>query len=457
VRRRSSSHAEAGAAEPAPATKGWSGALSFLTALAEAPDIVVREAAQKVHVAVFATMLFAFTILQKIGVGQDDSVVPVALPIAYAALIYGAFSGQMVIRLHRIVLYFAFVLASALANAINVAKFSVPSLGLFAVVYLPLVVSFATTPRTWRHCLNMLSNAMVGFAGLMFLQHAIQIVTHAGSAYWPNLEHMLPSSLIIPHYVYIQPIFWKSAFMKPNAVFFLEVSFLSQFLALALAIEMLVFRRLWRIVFFSVAILCTFAGTGLLLLLLTSPLLVSRMRLSTAAGLVFLLVLIGLVASDIGWFDVISRRFTEYRVAGSSSEMRFVEPWLRIAQFLHSPEPLFTGIGAGQIEKSEGYQWWPVTKAMVEYGVVPCLLFYAFVIAVLFDRAPDKRLSAVLLVWFSLEGALLTAANTLPLLMFSGMFFIPDTALRGKLRTRRKRVDEFGLGPLAPRPLMPQD
>ena len=104
--------------------------------------------------------------------------------------------------------------------------------------------------------------------------------------------------------------------------------------------------------------------------------------------------------------------------------MRFVEPYNRLVAFASDPHSLYSGIGAGQIEKALNFQWWPITKAILEYGIIPGLLFYAFFLYTLFNRAPRLRIAYMLAVWFTFEGALLTAVNPIVCMLLSTMFAI---------------------------------
>jgi len=59
-----------------------------------------------------------------------------------------------------------------------------------------------------------------------------------------------------------------------------------------------------------------------------------------------------------------------------------------------------------------------------ETGDATGLLFYAFFLYTLFNRAPRLRIAYMLAVWFSFEGALLTAVNPITCMLLSTMFVI---------------------------------
>lgn len=372
---------------------------------------------------VFAAIALSVTLLQKIGYGTaPDGIVPVVVPLTLVAMLAGIAFARPVFDAGRAGLYFLFVIVSGLTTALFANNYSFKSFALFAILYLPLIVAFRVSDATYRRCMDFFSTLMVAMVGIVLVQHLVQL--SIGWQYWPNLDRLLPPSLLIPYFNYIQPIVWGMNYMKPNGVFFLEVSFLSQFIALALGIELVVFRRWWRIALFTTAVFITFAGTGLLLLLLTAPVLIGRVSIRNMLFAIAVFALVGLLAWWLGWVDLVSHRFDEFNRTGASANMRFVEPYTRLAEFASDPNSLYRGIGAGQIEKALNFQWWPITKAILEYGIIPGVLFYGFFLYTLFNRAPRLRIAYMLAIWFSFEGALLTAVNPITCMLLSTMFVI---------------------------------
>jgi hypothetical protein len=145
------------------------------------------------------------------------------------------------------------------------------------------------------------------------------------------------------------------------------------------------------------------------------------------------------VAYKFGWFEIVSNRMDEYKQTGSSANMRFIEPLDRLIQFIGRDNALFGGIGAGQIEKGRNFQWWPFTKSAIEYGLIQALAFYAFFLYALVKNAPSRTLAFVLAVWYTFEGALLTAINPLACVLLSTIFFIRrDTDRAGGGTDERK-------------------
>lgn len=333
----------------------------------------------------FAIGVIGNVILQKIAIPlAGGGFVPLVLPLFAAAIaVVPVFVRPQFDPIRVGGFFLAFVVA-AFSTFFLAPRYSAPSLMLFAALYLPYVVQYETGAANYRRCMNLFITIMLAFVGVTLAQHMIQL---AGSFRdWPDLNLLLPKPWLVPDYNYIQPIVYGSRFMKPNGVVFLEVSLLSQYIAVALAIELVLFRRLVRMILLAAGLMLTLAGTGGLLLLLTLPVLLGRMRIRTAAVVTAVLVVVCVIAFRIGWFDIISGRMDEYKHTGSSANLRFILPFERMLEFLHDPMGLIRGIGAGQIEKGRGFIWWPFTKVAIEYGLLAALLFYAFVIYSLLDR-----------------------------------------------------------------------
>ena len=385
----------------------------------------------------FMIIAIGTTLFQKIGFGSaPESIVPLVIPLALIAAALGIVFARPVFDAGRVSLYFLFVVVSGLTTTLFATTYSVNSFALYAVLYLPLIVAFRVTEATYRQCMNSFSTMMVVAVGGVFLQHLIQV--SIGWQYWPDLDRLLPPSLLIPNFNYVQPIVWGMNYMKPNGIVFLEVSFLSQFIALALGVELVLFRRWWRVALFVSAVFATFAGTGLLLLLLTLPVLIGRVSIRNMVLATIGLAIVGWLAWWLGWVDLVSHRFDEFSRSGASANMRFVEPYNRLVAFASDPHSLYRGIGAGQIEKALNFQWWPITKAILEYGILPGLLFYGFFLYTLFNRAPRLRIAYMLAVWFTFEGALLTAVNPIVCMLLSTMF-----AIEGQRRKTKRPPGQF--------------
>lgn len=379
----------------------------------------------------FIAITISVTFLQCFGIPlSDDATVALAIPVTALSLAALCFFAAPKINPIRFVLYVLFVIAAGAATGFFAERHSPASLALMALLYAPFVFSFPTSEANFLRCLKFFSNVMVVLAAAEFLQHAIQLV--ASPLAWPNLYELLPKTVLIPDFNYLQPLVWRSHFDKPQAFVFLEVSLLSQYLALALAIEIAMFRRLKRVVLFTAALFATFAGTGILLIAVALPVLIGRMTIRNMLLVVAVLLIVAGIAGEAGWLDTVGGRLGEFQKTGGSANHRFIEPFDRMVDFLGKPGSIYSGIGAGQIEKADNRQFWPIAKATIEYGLITGLLFYAYIVYTLFDRPPSRSLAFTLLLWFTFEGSLLTAVNPITCLLLSSLFVIERDRLPGE-------------------------
>ncbi len=377
--------------------------------------------AQRTLYHMFVVLALGITLFQKIGYAPNTSfVVPVILPLFIAVLGYGILFGAPLLRPGRLLLYLAVLIGFSLSSVALAPKYSPESILLFAALYLPFVVAFRTTRETFLACMNFFSSMMLVFAAVVWLQHAMQFTI--GWRYWPDLDKLVPSEFLIPQFNYIQPIRYGLDLMKPSGIVFLEVSTLSQFLTLALVIELLFFERLRRAMFLGATLFATFAGTGLLLMLAALPIVFIRMRTRTFIMVLGTVIVAVVVAWQLSWFELVMNRVDEFQKVGSSANSRFIEPLYRMARALGAESGVYSGIGAGQIESGGNTFWWPITKAAVEYGLIQALLFYGFFLYCLLDRTPSRRFAFVIVLWYSFEGNLLTAYNPLACVMLMTMF-----------------------------------
>lgn len=407
---------------------------------ADEPTRQQERAQQKIIFGMFAAMTIGITVLQKIGFGTANFILPVIVPITYAALAVGVLFARPVFRPERALLYLLVLITSALSAVLFAKSTAYSSSALYIVLYLPFLVAFDTTEETYRRCLTFFSNVMLVFAAIVWIQHAIQFTI--GWEYWPDLDKLVPEQFLVPEFLYIQPLQAGMNFMKPSGITFLEVSFISQFITLALVIELMHLQRLPRAIFFGATLFATFAGTGLVLLLVALPIVFSRMNVRTFVIVLATALIALFVALQLHWFDIVADRLGEFQKQGTSGSSRFIEPLDRVRRALLDPASIYSGIGPGQIERGGNIFWWPFVKAAVEYGLIQGLLLYVFLIFSLFDRAPSRQLSFILILWYSFEGTLLTPLNPLALVMLSTMFVVRDAPAR-------ERRSRSGAAPVA--------
>lgn len=385
-------------------------------------------AAQRATLYAFAAMLFTLIVLQKFGVPAAGTVASFSLIGFSLSHLYLVFRGVLKLNPVRLILYSLFLVSAIVSQFFATLPPSFPSLLLVALIYFICCFEIQCSKETYLKCLSMFQNAIVGVCGLTLLQHAIQIVWSAD--YWINLDELIPPSFRYVQFVYLQPLEWGSRFYKPNAYFFLEVSILSQFVGMALLIEVIWFQRLWRLALYSVVMLSAFAGTGLLLVLSAMPLVLLRTSPRVAGLLAAALLILPPAVFLSGWYEAVQHRITELNRPHTSGNQRFVAPVIEMREFYKRPESIYSGKGAGNILQNPDIVWWSLAKVSVEYGLISTVLFHIFLIHMLFSRTPTRRLALGLLVSFVfLNGSLAVPVNGFICYLLAGLLR-PDLSIR---------------------------
>lgn len=361
-------------------------------------------AAERVARVSVCALIAALVFLQKLAIPGTGA--PLLIPILYATLVVLAAFARLQVSLARLVAFSLFLTAALVAQAFVVGPISMSSLIGLVILYAPLVFRLHVDQATFVRILSFYQSCMVVGAGLAIGQSLAQIPLGGGLSL-PTLHSVVPESWLIPGYVYVQPLQWGSSYLKPNGLFFLEVSFLSQFTAVAFVIELVMFGRPWRLALFGAVLLGSFAGTGLLLLALVSVPLLLRLPPRFAAGLAVAVVAMAVIAGLLGYFDQVARRLGEFGTDGTSAYGRFVLPVIALGDALNQTGILVSGLGAGNLTRGADLAFWPAVKLVIEYGVVTAVLFEVFLLVALFEAAPSRRLAATLFVLHGLMGGYL--------------------------------------------------
>jgi hypothetical protein len=217
----------------------------------------------------------------------------------------------------------------------------------------------------------------------------------------PDIHKVLPERVLIQTYNYIQPLHYGWSFSKPNAFFMLEASFTSQFIGLGLVIEFVYFRRWWLLGVMAVALVGTFATTGVLLVLLSAPFLFRRYWKQMAILAVIGLPLIGIGAYASGWIEIMQARTNTVNVQASSFSQRFVIPYTAMWDLATkgSPTDIVAGLGAGATTRiMEPAEYNSISRSFVEYGFLFFILFNIFSTYIIFSTGVPFIMSWIVFV-----------------------------------------------------------
>ncbi len=199
--------------------------------------------------------------------------------------------------------------------------------------------------------------------------------------------------------MYVRYLFYGQSWVQPNAGIFLEASIMSQFLALAIVVEVVYFRRWLVLGILGATMLGTMAGTGILLLLIVSPLLIRRIPPRDR----MLLVIAMVIGATALLLSPMADRIFEVQNDESSSYIRFVRPLLVLADLLGKPEVWWSGMGAGNAPE-ENVVLWPAIKLLIEYGLPATISLLSLIVASVLGRAPSLTIGIALLIFFNILG-----------------------------------------------------
>ena len=251
---------------------------------------------------------------------------------------------------------------------------------------------------------------MLIFSIIGILQFSTQLI---GLPYRDWLG-FIPTQYIINNYNYSAPLTYGSLLYKSNGIIFLEPSFFSQMVALAIIIELYYFKKYWRLLILLPALLFSFSGTGLILLAIG---LIPFINLHNVKNMILvgcILVFFLFLFYSSGFSSYTFTRIIEFQVPNTSGYMRFISPiktYIEFATMEGDTSKFWFGLGPGVSEDykwNTGTYWNSVMKLLVEYGIAG-LAFIAYLIFIFFSKRPFWLSLSVFLMFSVLSGSLLIA------------------------------------------------
>jgi hypothetical protein len=420
---------------------------------------VTRAPSERFTYAALATIVTAIVALQRIAIPVGESQISIVLPIVLLALGALLVTRALVEDRYRagaFLVAFTLCLAAALGSSLAGAEGSLLSVLLLGILYAPFAYVLRSELR------GLYPRVVDFFCRLMLVGAALSIgmwVAQMLGWRYRDLLEFLPPRWLLEDYNTSYPVRWGSEIFKSNGIIFLEPSFCSQFLALAVIAQLAQGGKRWRIPVYVAGILTTVAGTGLLLLAF-GLIMLSIRRGTVWAGGMFLLTLVvaGVLAvTPVG--ELLSSRADETQEQGSSFNLRFTDPYRHAYDALGETDsaPL-VGRGPGFVnretddyfERTELKLAFPTpTKLFAEYGLIAGGAFLAFIFLVFLSKVPSLTIaSATLFLHLTLSGSLLQPFTAFLGLVLASVFAVPSAvpALRKVAR----------VPPLVPRPARPQ-
>jgi hypothetical protein len=377
----------------------------------------------------YACLIVSMIVLQKIAFG---GVLGLDALLTWAGLLWMAARGDLEVVIPRLLLFLAFVVSLLISLMLNGQASKITSLGVLIFMYAVFVFRLRLAPGNVEKFLNVFQKCMVLVAVVVVAQQAIQYTI--GSAYWINLNTIIPASLQYVGFAYIRPYEWNSPMLEPNAVVFLEPSVVSSYLSIAVIIEMAIFKRLRPGLLFLAAMVACRAGTGPATLAIVSPLLFTKLNRRIILPVVAAFAILLLIVSTFGVLDPLLARSDEFSNPNSSGYSRIMKPIETAATQLAKPGSVFSGRGPGEAPKGINEVEWPFSKILVEYGFLAAILFHLYLIYSVMQSPVDRIIGLGLLVPHLLFGGGFVSHANIMLLMLLGSLLKADHRIRDALQ-----------------------
>jgi hypothetical protein len=390
--------------------------------------------ANSVPLAAVYLLIITLTFFQRFVVPGTE--ISIALPVAFLVIIAMAVRGQLRADTNRVALYLAAVAACLIVtvatSAANGPEPSFTSLMLLLVLYVPVIFRASPALRgQFNRVMEFFQRCVAVTAAFCLAQWAIQIV---GVPYDDLVTQFVPPLLLYPEGFFntTYPIFYGSPILKANGFVYLEPSFCSQFLAIAIVIQLMQGDKRWRLGLLGAAMLTTVSGTGLVLMAAGVLILAIRRGGAWTARIVAFALVAGMVVAVTPLGQILIDRSGESAQAGSSGNARFVAPYTNVFDAMNRDQSVFLiGRGAGAVDADVAFfnplglivNYPALPKLLGEYGVIATMIFLAFILTVFLRNVPSPTLGIMtLLLYFALSGALLQPQTVYVCWVLTGLF-----------------------------------
>jgi hypothetical protein len=205
-----------------------------------------------------------------------------------------------------------------------------------------------------------------------------------------------------------------SSLIKSNGIFLVEPATMSQVAAIAILIEVLVFRRPRYLALLTLGFLLAYSGTGISILLFCLPLTALANRRAQLPVVLICLLVFGLLATGIIHLSAFTSRLGEFQDTGASGFMRFISPLWMASDYLDtaSMREVLLGKGPGYGIISAAFYttssntWF---KLFLEYGLVGAFVFTGFLAACFRrSRCPMPVIAGLIYLYLFVQNNLLT-------------------------------------------------
>jgi hypothetical protein len=355
----------------------------------------------------FATFqLFSLIFLEKFAIGPVTAQVSIPLIIMFLGAAWMLIHRHVALSSMRFGIYLIFVCCCLFSQILANASGSLPSMLELFLIYSFMTLEGPVSQQAFLKILDRFLKMMLVPAFIGIFQYVLQTIT--GGSDPITIEPYVPKSLMLQGFFYDAHYpMWYDAFQRPNGLFFLEPSFFSFFLASALIIEIVYFRRAWMAFIMLIATFLSTGGTGMTMLALAAPMLLIRESPRVVLPVMIVSVVGLLIAASAGLHLPLISRLNELDTSGvgggGSGGIRLVIPLNYLIQYLSDPGYLVAGDGSGSTSVDFGSAW-PILKLTHEYGTLSMIMFVFLFGAATFRGNQNLILKIVITIIFHFTG-----------------------------------------------------
>jgi hypothetical protein len=325
-----------------------------------------------------------------------------------AALVAGSVFGALSIEPRRLALFAAMLGVLGLIQLFQPNSISPSSLLLLVAVHLPYIFTIPGDNDKDR-IINFFLGIVTVFAWCGIAQYCLQFFVNPRFLF--PIENFTPDAFIVQLFNHQAAMAYGSHEYRPNGVFFLEPSFFSQVLAVAIIAELCTLGRMRRLAVYGLALILSYSGTGLIVLAICLPLCLIAQR---RWGLLVLgaLALTAIIALQLYFHaNRLLSRIGEFDSNQSSAYMRFVGGFYLFDKFLwHDPGRALFGYGAGSFTTYATRMQHLATaemalfKMVFEYGLLGASAYFGFLFCCLFYSPAPRLLTLAVGITYLLNG-----------------------------------------------------
>lgn len=413
------------------------------------PQAAQRHAPPRARTIVLA-LLLVILLGQRFGVPiADGQQIPAALVITLGVLAVGLLTGALVLDRQRTLLYLASMTTLTLLTVVSLARQQDPSvLSVFFVVSLYALATVRASVLGGED-VDWLLDSYVRIMSIIAVVGIIHAgVQYVGIPYEDWFARVVPEQFIMQGYNTGDPIAWDSPIYRTNGVVFLEPSFFSYFLGIAVVVALYRGHSVWTVSLLMVAIVPTLAGNGLVVLAAGIVALAFGRYRRNLIALVIPLGAAALMAMATPLADHFLNRVTEVSSPDSSSSMRLVQPYQMLwPAWLDDPLAVLLGNGAGSATDIVAASRVPgvlapvLPKLFFEYGVIGAMAFLVFFLWALCSGGGERPWAGGILVsYLFLNAAFLQETFALSTILFVYLLAQRDPSPRPRRTARSPDV-----------------